>query len=121
MLSIYITFADETGAEAPYYDKENELMAVWALAVLVFLVSVNQLLFWTMALFNKTECPYEEVDCYPAEILVFIKIMIFPTVSGIIYALSFSERLFTKNVYGSVVVVTPFIFLLVEAAFILHT
>lgn len=118
--SIYISFADETGKEAPYYDRENELMAVRASAVLVFLVGVSQLLFWTFALFNKTECLYEEVDCYPAEILMFIKIMIFPTVSGIIYALSFSETLSTKNVYGSVVVVTPFIFLLVKAGFTIH-
>ena len=114
--SIYVTFAD-VSSEAAYYTRENEQMAVRVSVVLVFLVGVTQLMFWTVALNYKTECLYKEVDRYPAEIMMFIKIMIFPTVSGVMYFLTFSEQVSIRHVYGSVVVVTPFIFLLAKTAF----
>ena len=115
--SIYVNFADEVSSEAPYHTSENEIMAIRSSVVLVFLVGISQLIFWTIALNCKRDCLNEEVDHYPAEILMFIKIMIFPTVSGIIFALTFSKRVSAKHVYGIIIVVTPFIFLTVKAAF----
>ena len=115
--SIYVKFADDVSWETPYHSTENEVMAVRASVVLVFLVGVSQLVFWTVALNSKTECLMEEVDRYPAEILMFIKIMIFPTISGLIFGLTFSEQVSVRHVYGSIIVATPFIFLTVKAAF----
>lgn len=103
-----------------HFTDYNEIVAIQVSVVLLFLVGVSQLIFWTIALNSKTECLHEEVDRYPAEILMFVKIMIFPTVSGILFGLSFSEHVSVEHVYGSVIVTTPFLFLLAKAAFSLH-
>ena len=118
--SIYVTFADEASWENAYYTRENELVAIRASVVLVFLVGVSQLVFWTVALNFKTECLYEEVDRYPAEPLVFVKIMIFPAISGLLFGLTFTEQVSVKHVYGAMIIVTPFIFLIIKMAFSIH-
>lgn len=118
--SVYVTFADEVDTESRFYNEENEQTAVRVFSVLVCLIGVFQLLFWTIAVFNKAECLYDEIERFPAEILTFIKIMIFPTISGIMFWLTFSEEVSVKHVYGYLVIVTPFIFLLVKLAFTLY-
>ena len=115
--SIYVTFAADVDAIPTDFETKNELVAIRASVVLVFLVGVSQLLFWTIAINQKSECLTVEVDRYPAETLMFVKIMIFPTVSGLMFVLTFAEQLSARNVYGAVIVVTPFVFLLVKAGF----
>ena len=115
--SIYTAFADEVSTESEYYTVENELVAIQASVVLIFLVGVSQLIFWTIALNSKAECLDEEVEHYPAEPLMFVKIIIFPTVSAIMFCLTFTEQVSVRHVYGSVVTTTPFLFLLAKAAF----
>ena len=117
---IYVTFANEETTEAPYYTRENELMAIRTSVVLIFLVGVSQLVFWTAALLSKSECLCEEIDRHPAELLMFIKIMVFPTVSGLVFFLTFLNQLSLKHTYGAIVAVTPFLFLLAKAGFSLH-
>ena len=118
--SVYVTFADEVSTESRFYNRENEQTAIRASTVLVLLAGVCQLLFWTIALFNRRECLYDDIARFPAEILTFLKIMIFPTISGFIFWLTFSEEVSVKHVYGYLVVTTPFIFLLVKSAFALY-
>ena len=118
--SIYVVFADEESSLKTTFAVENELVAIRASVVLVFLVGVSQLIFWTLALNQKADCLSEEVDRYPAEVLMFVKIMIFPTVSGLLFGLTFVERLSASHLYGSTIVVTPFVFLLVKFGFLAH-
>ena len=122
--SVYVMFTDtlteNESSEKMIFAEENELVAIRASVVLVFLVGISQLLFWTVALNQKRDCLSEEVDCYPAEILMFVKIMIFPTVSAIMFGLTFATSVSAKHLYGSVIVATPFVFLLVKFGFRLH-
>ena len=118
--SIYVIFAGDNEILETVFAKENETLAVRASVVLVFLMGVSQLVFWTVALNQKSECLSVEVDRYPAENLMFVKIMIIPATSGLLFLLTFSEEISTRHVYGGVIVMTPFVFLLVNAGFSLH-
>ena len=120
--SIYVAFINDNdeNAQKSMYSVENQLVAMRASVVLVFLVGISQLLFWSVALNHKSECLSEEADRYPAEILMFVKIMIIPTVSGVLFGVTFIEGVSAKHVYGFVIVATPFVFLLVKFVFLLH-
>ena len=118
--SIYVIFISNEESLKTMYSVDNQLVAMRASVVLVFLVGLSQLLFWSIALYQKRECLSEEVDRYPAEILMFVKIMIFPTVSGILFGITFTEGISAKHVYGFVIATTPFLFLLAKFVFLIQ-
>ena len=119
---IYVYFSNQVDDDSPCVAlcHENEVVAIRASVVVTFLAGISQLAFWAAALNSKSKCLSSDVDKHPFEVIQFIKIMIIPTVSGIEYWITFSEEANTRHAYGSIVVITPFLFLLVNISVSLY-
>lgn len=95
----------------------NRAISIRAFCALLFLVGVSQLIFWTVAWFQKEKCMSKNVDKYGSEALQISKIMVFPVMSFIIFWGTFSENFVSYNMFSNLLYSTPVIFLILKGLF----